>query len=152
MFFQETIFKNFNSIEFFPEKFTEYLLSSVVGFAKSEILAYHPQHQSRGFRRPIQIFTKSTMFPSERVEATPNNITPNNPLYDDSLYQRIMKTEKYESHPQAENPGHIYYTMLNCGNPDQNSQTTNGDVSDSNKNCDNQSERDDFESGSRDNT
>ena len=121
---QETIFKNYSGIEFFPEKFTEYLLSSVVGFAKREILGY-PNHHSKGFRRPIQVFTKSTMFPSERIEATPNNITPNNPVYDDSLYQRIMKTEKYESQtqPQVEKSEHIYYTnILNryCGNSDEN--------------------------------
>ncbi|KAJ3643844.1 hypothetical protein Zmor_026530 [Zophobas morio] len=120
----ETIFKNYSGIEFFPEKFTEYLLSSVVGFAKREILGY-PNHHSKGFRRPIQVFTKSTMFPSERIEATPNNITPNNPVYDDSLYQRIMKTEKYESQtqPQVEKSEHIYYTnILNryCGNSDEN--------------------------------
>nr|CAH7721542.1 unnamed protein product [Callosobruchus chinensis] len=66
----ETMFKNYNTIEFFPEKFREYLLSPAVGFAKGEILGM-PVHRSKGFRRPIQVFTKSTMFPSERIEATP---------------------------------------------------------------------------------
>lgn len=127
--FQETIFKNYNSIEFFPEKFTEYLLSPVVGFAKSEILGY-PHHQSKGFRRPIQVFTKSTMFPSERIEATPNSITPNNAVYNDSLYQKLMKTGKYESQtqPQMEKLEHIYYTsMLNryCGSSDDNFDANN---------------------------
>lgn len=37
------------------------------------------------------------MFLSERVEATPSNITPRDPVYNDSLYQGITKTEKYES-------------------------------------------------------
>lgn len=87
----ETIYKNYNSIEFFPDKFTEYLLSPIVGFAKSEILGF-PAHQAKGFRRPIQIFTKSTMFPSERIEATPSsNITP-------SLEK---KTEKSDDSSQA---------------------------------------------------
>ncbi|CAH1122132.1 unnamed protein product [Ceutorhynchus assimilis] len=66
----EKIFENFNSIELLPDKFSEYLLSPAVGFAKSEILGF-PQHRSVGFRRPIQVFTKSTMFPSERIEVTP---------------------------------------------------------------------------------
>jgi hypothetical protein len=161
----ETIFKNYNSIEFFPEKFTEYLLSSVVGFAKSEILGY-PHHHAKGFRRPIQIFTKSTMFPSERIEATPNNITPNNPVYDDSLYQRIMKTDKYDSHvqPPIEKSEHIYYTnILNryCGSADDNFEVNNAIADDLNKvksgdeekSCDNQSEQENgLENISGDNT
>lgn len=68
---QETIYRNYNNIEFFPDKFTQYLLSAEVGFAKSEILAF-PQHYSKGFQRPIQMFTKSTMFPSERSESAPS--------------------------------------------------------------------------------
>ncbi|KAK9717157.1 Methyltransferase domain [Popillia japonica] len=63
----ETIYKNYHSIEFFPEKFTQYLLSPEIGFAKSEYLGF-PHHQSKGFQRPIQVYTKSTMFPSERIE------------------------------------------------------------------------------------
>ncbi|XP_018568030.1 probable RNA methyltransferase Y17G7B.18 isoform X2 [Anoplophora glabripennis] len=114
----ETIYKNYNAIEFFPEKFREYLLSAAVGFAKSEILGY-PPHLSRGFRRPIQVFTKSTMFPSERIEATPNSITPNVGVYNDSLYQKICKTEKYESRTQPEIcVEHVYTDIIEnryCG-------------------------------------
>lgn len=103
----ETIYKNYNSIEFFPDKFREYLLSPAVGFAKSEILGY-PQHRSSGFRRPIQVFTKSTMFPSERIEATPSN-----PVYNDSVYQKIMQTGKYESHRSNEDCiEHVYTNLL----------------------------------------
>lgn len=69
--FQETIYKNFRSIEFLPDKFMEYLLSPAVGFAKSEILGYPHHHHSKGFQRYIQVYTKSTMFPSERVEGPP---------------------------------------------------------------------------------
>lgn len=65
----ETIYKNYHAIEFFPEKFTQYLLSAEVGFAKSEVLAF-PTHHSKGFQRPLHLFTKSTMFPSERSEST----------------------------------------------------------------------------------
>ncbi|KAJ8952143.1 hypothetical protein NQ318_018479, partial [Aromia moschata] len=107
----ETIYKNYNSIDFFPEKFREYLLSPAVGFAKSEILGF-PAHQSKGFRRPIQVFTKSTMFPSERIEVTPSNITPNVGVYNDSLYQKICKTGKYESQTQVEGCVEHVYTDI----------------------------------------
>ncbi|XP_023030218.1 7SK snRNA methylphosphate capping enzyme isoform X2 [Leptinotarsa decemlineata] len=116
----ETIYKNYNSIEFFPDKFREYLLSPAVGFAKSEILGY-PPHQARGFRRPIQVFTKSTMFPSERTEATPINYTPTIAVFDSCR----IKTEKYES----QNPGpcieHVYTNIFDdryCGCADDNSE------------------------------
>lgn len=52
----------------------EYLLSPMVGFAKSEVLCY-PHHQNKGFQRYIYIYTKSTMFPSERVECPPTPST-----------------------------------------------------------------------------
>lgn len=71
----ETIYNNYNSIEFFPEKFTQYLLSSEVGFAKSEIMG-HPNHPSKGFQRSIQIFTKSDLSPSQSQRsytATPSS-------------------------------------------------------------------------------
>lgn len=71
---QETIYKNYNSIEFFPENFTQYLLSPEVGFAKSEVMGFS-QHKSKGFRRPIQIYTKSALSPSvtssARVTSSP---------------------------------------------------------------------------------
>ncbi|XP_045473128.1 7SK snRNA methylphosphate capping enzyme bin3-like isoform X2 [Harmonia axyridis] len=107
----ETIFRNYNSIEFFPNKFTEYLLSPAVGFAKSEILGY-PQCPAKGFRRPIQLFTKSTMFPSERIEATPFNITPNN-----------LKSESQNS----DSVDYIYSGILNryCTNSEDNVEANN---------------------------
>lgn len=109
----ETIFKNYNSIEFFPNNFTEYLLSPVVGFAKSEIIGC-PQNSSKGFRRPIQVYTKSTMFPSERVEATPRDITPNNPVYSETIYQSIMRTQKYEpnAHNSEDSMEYLYSGIL----------------------------------------
>ncbi|KAJ0180588.1 hypothetical protein K1T71_003992 [Dendrolimus kikuchii] len=59
-----TIYENFNSIEFFPNKFREYLLSPEVGFSKSCILGV-PQHASKGFRRPIQLYIKGDFTPSK---------------------------------------------------------------------------------------
>lgn len=74
----EAIYKNYNSIALFPDKFTQYLLSSEIGFAKSEILGFPTaQHHARGFQRPIQVYTKSTMFPSERVECSSNSCHDN---------------------------------------------------------------------------
>ncbi|EDW97780.2 probable RNA methyltransferase CG1239 [Drosophila yakuba] len=54
----EKIRDNYNGIKFRPEQFTEYLLSPEVGFAKMELMGT-PEHCEVGFKRPIQIFTKS---------------------------------------------------------------------------------------------
>ncbi|OWR50394.1 hypothetical protein KGM_213805 [Danaus plexippus plexippus] len=59
-----TIYENFNSIELFPNKFREYLLSPEVGFSKCCILGV-PQHASKGFRRPIQLYVKGDFTPSK---------------------------------------------------------------------------------------
>ncbi|PNF16503.1 hypothetical protein B7P43_G07788 [Cryptotermes secundus] len=67
----ETIFKNYNSIEFLPQKFTEYLLSSEVGFTQCEVIGT-PFHQSKGFQRPIQLFTKGEISPSRSVASNTN--------------------------------------------------------------------------------
>ncbi|XP_063821838.1 7SK snRNA methylphosphate capping enzyme bin3-like [Ostrinia nubilalis] len=53
----QTIYENFNSIEMLPSKFRDYLLSPEVGFSKCCILGV-PQHASKGFRRPIQLYIK----------------------------------------------------------------------------------------------
>ncbi|KAF5291176.1 hypothetical protein FQA39_LY14418 [Lamprigera yunnana] len=76
----EKIYQNYIAIQFFPENFTQYLLSSEVGFAKSEILGF-PQHQSRGFQRPIQIYTKSQVFSSERSENSYQSMNKETPVY-----------------------------------------------------------------------
>ena len=49
------IYKNYCNIQFYPNKFHEYLLSSEVGFSHSYPLGI-PRHVSKGFRRPIQVF------------------------------------------------------------------------------------------------
>lgn len=54
----ETIEHNFNAIKFRPDQFTEYLLSREVGFSTCQTLDA-PFNKSKGFRRPIQVFTKS---------------------------------------------------------------------------------------------
>ncbi|XP_020812779.1 probable RNA methyltransferase CG1239 isoform X1 [Drosophila serrata] len=54
----EQIRANYNSIQFCPEQFTEYLLSTEVGFANMELMGT-PDHCEAGFKRPIQIFTKT---------------------------------------------------------------------------------------------
>ncbi|CAG2108177.1 unnamed protein product [Medioppia subpectinata] len=54
----ETIHKNFNAIKFRPEQFNEYLLSREVGFSQSELIGT-PENPSKGFRRPLYVFTKS---------------------------------------------------------------------------------------------
>uniref|UniRef100_B3P2J0 RNA methyltransferase n=2 Tax=Drosophila erecta TaxID=7220 RepID=B3P2J0_DROER len=54
----EQIRNNYNAIKFRPEHFTEYLLSPEVGFAEMELMGV-PEHCEVGFKRPIQIFTRS---------------------------------------------------------------------------------------------
>ncbi len=49
------IFENFQSIQFLPEQFSEYLLHEV-GFTTSHVIAV-PRHASKGFQRPIQVWT-----------------------------------------------------------------------------------------------
>lgn len=50
----ETIYNNYSTIEFYPNKFHEYLLSPEVGFSHSYLLGV-PRHLSKGFKRPIQV-------------------------------------------------------------------------------------------------
>ncbi|KAL1417651.1 hypothetical protein MTO96_026698 [Rhipicephalus appendiculatus] len=54
----ETTFKHYHAITLRPEKFNEYLLSPEVGFAKCELVAT-PSHASKGFQRPLYLFTKA---------------------------------------------------------------------------------------------
>ncbi|XP_065355236.1 probable RNA methyltransferase CG1239 [Calliphora vicina] len=53
----ETIFQNFKDMKFLPKNFTEYLLSTEVGFSNMELMGV-PDHCAKGFKRPIQIFFK----------------------------------------------------------------------------------------------
>ncbi|XP_075541305.1 7SK snRNA methylphosphate capping enzyme-like [Dermacentor variabilis] len=54
----ETTYKHFHAITLRPEQFNEYLLSPEVGFAKCELVAT-PSHASKGFQRPLYLFTKA---------------------------------------------------------------------------------------------
>ncbi|GAB6019113.1 hypothetical protein CHUAL_000734 [Chamberlinius hualienensis] len=54
----DTTLRNFNEIKFKPEMFTTYLLSKEVGFSTCEMISV-PFNAAKGFRRPIQLFTKS---------------------------------------------------------------------------------------------
>ncbi|KAL9875580.1 bicoid-interacting protein 3 isoform 1-T1 [Glossina fuscipes fuscipes] len=57
------ILNNYNSIELFPNKFHEYLLSSEVGFSHSYTLGV-PRHLNKGFSRPIQLYAKGDYTPN----------------------------------------------------------------------------------------
>lgn len=50
---------NFRKITFRPEKFTDYLLSEDVGFRTCGLVDV-PHNESKGFRRPVYCFTKSS--------------------------------------------------------------------------------------------
>ncbi|XP_044008329.1 7SK snRNA methylphosphate capping enzyme-like [Aphidius gifuensis] len=62
----ERIYRNFQNIQFFPDKFTQYLLSSEVGFTKCEVVSI-PCHPSKGFQRPVHLFTKAGTSPERAV-------------------------------------------------------------------------------------
>ncbi|XP_055372866.1 7SK snRNA methylphosphate capping enzyme bin3 [Condylostylus longicornis] len=74
----ETIYKNYNSIEFFPNKFHEYLLSNEVGFSHSYTLGV-PRHMSKGFCRPIQLYAKG--------DFTPNHVRWSDAHYPQTPYE-----------------------------------------------------------------
>ncbi|KAI8122133.1 putative RNA methyltransferase bin3 [Lucilia cuprina] len=59
----EEIYNNYHNIEFYPNKFHEYLLSSEVGFSHSYTLGI-PKHLSKGFSRPIQLYAKGDYTPN----------------------------------------------------------------------------------------
>lgn len=60
----DTIFENYQNIEFFPNRFHDYLLSPEIGFSHSYPLGI-PRHLSKGFRRPIQLYVKGDFTPSQ---------------------------------------------------------------------------------------
>ncbi|KAL6437527.1 hypothetical protein ACFW04_004162 [Cataglyphis niger] len=87
----ERIYKNYHSIEFLPQKFTQYLLSSEVGFCKCEVVSI-PPHPSKGFQRPIHLFTKTggPLFTTERIDSDiMNNALTNR-------QERIMRRDQEE--------------------------------------------------------
>jgi hypothetical protein len=49
--------ENYNKITFKPTEFKKYLLSKEVGFSTYKTIAM-PDHKSKGFRRPMLLFTK----------------------------------------------------------------------------------------------
>lgn len=62
-----------------PDQFTQYLLSSDVGFTKVDVIGT-PQHRAKGFQRPIQVFTKPGNTPS-RSNTPGSRSTPSNVRY-----------------------------------------------------------------------
>jgi len=62
----EIIFNNFKNIKLKPENFADFLIHEV-GFSRSEVVAL-PAHPSKGFQRPLQIFTKVP--PSSNISAS----------------------------------------------------------------------------------
>lgn len=89
----ETIYNNYKNIEFFPNKFHEYLLSNEVGFSHSYTLGV-PRHMSKGFCRPIQLYAKG--------DFTPNHVRWSdayNPQTPYEAYRGIYATMPRQPHP-----------------------------------------------------
>ncbi|XP_033642172.1 7SK snRNA methylphosphate capping enzyme-like isoform X1 [Asterias rubens] len=66
----ETIYKNYKQIQLKPDKFKDYLLSSAIGFSSCETIGT-PLNKSKGFCRPILMFTKLT----PRSSTTKSSVT-----------------------------------------------------------------------------
>lgn len=54
----EMTYKNYSAIRLRPEMFTDYLLSPEIGFTSCQLIDI-PSHASKGFQRPIYLFTKA---------------------------------------------------------------------------------------------
>ncbi|XP_053983575.1 7SK snRNA methylphosphate capping enzyme-like isoform X1 [Hylaeus volcanicus] len=88
----ERIYKNYQSIEFRPHNFTQYLLSAEVGFSKCEVLSI-PPHPSKGFQRPIHLFTKAG--PAQETTENPTASTLNRQERSDEVRRKVER-RKYE--------------------------------------------------------
>lgn len=88
----ERIYKNYQSIEFRPHKFTQYLLSPEVGFCKCEVVSI-PPHPSKGFQRPIHLFTKAGSSP-EIADSSALNALKRHERRDQE--KRDMERREYE--------------------------------------------------------
>ncbi|KAH8319579.1 hypothetical protein KR074_001209 [Drosophila pseudoananassae] len=82
------IYNNYKQIEFFPNKFHEYLLSSEVGFSHSYTLGV-PRHMNKGFCRPIQLYAKG--------DYTPNHVRWSDAYYPQTPYEAYRGI--YATHP-----------------------------------------------------
>ncbi|XP_017760753.1 PREDICTED: 7SK snRNA methylphosphate capping enzyme-like isoform X2 [Eufriesea mexicana] len=88
----ERIYKNYQSIEFRPHNFTQYLLSTEVGFSKCEVLSI-PPHPSKGFQRPIHLFTKAGLS-QETLDNSVKNTSKRQERKDEA--RRKLEQKEYE--------------------------------------------------------
>ncbi|ELU07128.1 hypothetical protein CAPTEDRAFT_150016 [Capitella teleta] len=71
----ETIHENYKSIQFKPDQFTDYLLSPAVGFSQCRQLDV-PPNRSKGFQRPMFVYTKSAPSPYYLMTTPSASSTP----------------------------------------------------------------------------
>ncbi|XP_066995570.2 7SK snRNA methylphosphate capping enzyme [Anabrus simplex] len=106
----ETIFKNYSNIKFLPHTFTQYLLSSEVGFSKCEVIGT-PYHQSRGFQRPIQMFTKGGLSSSRSAPSATNTpsycIPANKEIRQGPVYTAVLGSIRETEDDSASTPDRI---------------------------------------------
>ncbi|XP_017793395.1 PREDICTED: probable RNA methyltransferase bin3 [Habropoda laboriosa] len=76
--------------EFRPHSFTQYLLSPEVGFSKCEVLSI-PPHPSKGFQRPIHLFTKAGP-----IQESPDNSIVNALKRQERIDEEKRKMEQKE--------------------------------------------------------
>lgn len=58
-----TIFENYKNIQFFPDQFHDYLMSSEVGFTQHQFLGIS-DNKSPGFQRPLHMYCKVPILPA----------------------------------------------------------------------------------------
>lgn len=87
----DAIFKNYQSIRFLPQHFRSYLLSEEVGFSSCEMLGV-PDSKSKGFRRPLLLFTKKdvTEIASTTEQSTRLQSTASQSGFDDEKLDSIV--------------------------------------------------------------
>ncbi|CAB4055239.1 MEPCE [Lepeophtheirus salmonis] len=93
----QKIFENFNKIKLRPEGFGDFLINEV-GFVSRELIAV-PQHPSRGFQRPIQIFTKPSIQKSPSSNLTTSSSAKNSPSVIVTLDEENKTKKKDVSKP-----------------------------------------------------
>ncbi|CAN8016190.1 unnamed protein product [Ixodes persulcatus] len=96
----ETTYKHFHDIRLRPEQFNEYLLSPEVGFASCELIDT-PSHASKGFQRPIYLFTKAESA-EEQCDAAESECGSSTKAGCEEEGERDSGSEKPEREPPTE--------------------------------------------------
>ncbi|XP_072047645.1 7SK snRNA methylphosphate capping enzyme-like [Amphiura filiformis] len=99
----ETVFKNFQEIQFMPDQFKRYLLSTEVGFSSCETIGV-PLNSSKGFRRPMLMFTK---LDPEKIHR--HRTSRYHRVSESSSHQHRQNEESSSHHHASDSSGHHHH-------------------------------------------